>query len=262
MPLSDVPGERTAPTQPVPTKPPAFDRQGFTLDDVIDFTPALREEAIAGIQQFRLGPMYTPPSLAEAPDGTRGTLSLPSPTGGANWEGGTFDPETGILYVGSYTQATVMALVAEPEFSDIRYIRGGGGELPWLSGLPLAKPPWGRITAIDMNRGAHVWQVANGPTPEDVLNDPALAGVEIAPTGRATRAMLLATKTLLFATDGWGGTPYLRALDKATGATLAEIELPGASSSLPMSYAIDGKQYVVLSVAGQNGGEVVALALP
>jgi quinoprotein glucose dehydrogenase len=262
VPPSDVPGEWTAPTQPFPTKPPAFDRQGFGLEDVIDFTPALREEAIAGIQQFRMGPMYTPPSLAEAPDGTRGTLSLPSATGGANWEGGTFDPETGILYVGSYTQATIMALVSDPEFSDIRYITGGGGELPWLSGLPLAKPPWGRITAIDMNLGEHVWQVANGPTPEQVMSNPALAGVEIPPTGRATRAMLLATKTLLFATDGWGGTPILRALDKATGVTLAEIELPGMSSSLPMSYAIDGKQYIVLSVAGDNGGEVVALALP
>jgi glucose dehydrogenase len=262
VPASDVPGEWTAPTQPFPTKPPAFDRQGFTADDVIDFTEALHEEALVGIEQFRTGPMYTPPSLADAPDGTHGTLSLPSPTGGANWEGGAYDPETGILYVGSYTQATVMALVPEPEFSDIHYISGGGGELPWLSGLPLVKPPWGRITAIDMNRGEHLWQVANGPTPTDVSDNPALAGVELAPTGRATRAMLLATKTVLLATDGWGGSPYLRALDKATGATLAEIELPGVSSSLPMSYAIDGRQYVVLSVAGENGAEIVALALP
>jgi glucose dehydrogenase len=262
VPASDVPGEVTAETQPFPTKPPAFDRQGFTLDDVIDFTPELRAEAVEGIKQFRMGPMYTPPSLGNAPDGTRGTLSLPSPTGGANWEGGTFDPETRVLYVGSYTQATVMALQPEPEFSDIRYISGGGGEMPWLSGLPLAKPPWGRITAIDMNAGEHLWQVANGPTPDDVRNNPALAGVEFPPTGRATRAMLLATKTLLFATDGWGGTPVLRALDKATGETIAEIDLPGVSSSLPMSYALDGKQYVVIAVAGERGSEIVALALP
>ncbi len=258
---SDVPGEITAATQPFPTRPPAFDRQGFALDDVIDFTPELRAEAIEGIEQFRMGPMYTPPSLANAPDGTRGTLSLPSATGGANWEGGTYDPETGILYVGSYTQATVMALQPEPDFSDIRYITGGAGELPWLSGLPLAKPPWGRITAIDMHAGEHLWQVPNGPTPDDVANNPALAGIEIPATGRATRAMLLATKSLLFATDGWGGTPVLRALDKSTGATLAEIDLPGMSSSLPMSYAINGKQYVVISVAGERGAEIVALAL-
>lgn len=262
VPPSDVPGEVAAETQPFPTKPPAFDRQGFTEDDVIDFTPELRAEALEGIAKFRMGPMYTPPSLANAPDGTQGTLSLPSPTGGANWEGGTYDPETGILYVGSFTQATVMALQSEPEVSTMRYITGGGGELPWLSGLPLAKPPWGRITAIDMNAGEHVWQIANGPTPEDVLNNPTLAGVAIPPTGRATRAMLLATKTLLFSTDGWGGTPVLRAHDKATGEVIAEIDLPGMSSSLPMSYAISGRQYLVLSVAGERGGEIVALALP
>jgi len=134
--------------------------------------------------------------------------------------------------------------------------------LPWLSGLPLAKPPWGRITAIDMHRGEHVWQVANGPTPAEVVNNPALAGVEIPPTGRPTRAMLLATKTLLFTTDGWGGSPVLRVLDKATGNELAAIDLPGTSSSLPMSYAVDGRQFVVLSGTGQRGGEIVALALP
>jgi len=262
VPQSDVPGERSSPTQPFPTKPAAFDRQGFTEDDVIDFTPELRAEALEGIKQFRLGPMYTPPSLANADDGTHGTLSLPSPTGGANWEGGTYDPETGILYIGSYTQATVMALQSEPDFSDMRYITGGAGELPWLSGLPLAKPPWGRITAIDMNTGEHVWQIANGPTPDEVRNNPALAGVDLPPTGRATRALLLATKSLLFSTDGWGGTPVLRAHDKATGDLIAEIALPGMSSSLPMSYAINGKQYIVISVAGERGGEIVALSLP
>ena len=98
MPPSDVPGERTALTQPFPTKPPAFDRQGFSEDDLIDFTPELRAEALAGIEQFRMGPIYTPPSLANAPDGTRGTLMLPTQIGGANWEGGSYDPETGILY--------------------------------------------------------------------------------------------------------------------------------------------------------------------
>jgi quinoprotein glucose dehydrogenase len=262
VPPSDVPGERTALTQPFPTKPAAFDRQGFTVDDMIDFTPALRAEAIEGTKMFRMGPIYTPPSLGMAPGGTRGTIVLPSATGGANWEGGTFDPETGILYVGSYTQAAVMALTSDPEFSDMRFIAGGGGELPWLSGLPLAKPPWGRITAIDMNTGEHAWMVANGPTPADVASNAALAGVEITPTGRATRAMLLATKTLLFTTDGWGGTPVMRVLDKATGEEIAAIDLPGASSGLPMSYAVNGRQYIALPVAGERGAELVALALP
>jgi quinoprotein glucose dehydrogenase len=262
VPMSDVPGEWTAATQPFPTKPAPFDRQGFGEGDLIDFTPELRAEALEGIKIFRTGPMYTPPSLSMAPDGTRGTLSLPSATGGANWEGGTYDPETGILYVGSYTVATVMALEPAPGFSDIRYITGGGAELPWLSGLPLAKPPWGRITAINMHTGEHEWMIANGPTPDDVTNNPALAGVDIPPTGRATRAMLLATKTLLFGTDGWGGTPVLRAYDKASGEEIAAIELPGMSSGLPMSYSVDGRQFITIAVAGQRGAELVALALP
>jgi glucose dehydrogenase len=259
---SDVPGEWTSPTQPFPTKPPAFDRQGFTEDDVIDFTPELRAAALEGLQQFRMGPIFTPPSLGTAPDGTLGTLGLPGPTGGANWEGGTFDPETNVLYVGSFTQPNVWAVESVPDFTDIRYISGGGGELPWLEGLPIVKPPWGRITAIDMNAGEHLWQIPNGPTPEEVSANPALEGVDIPPTGRATRAMLLATKTLLFSTEGWGGSPVLRAHDKATGEVIAEIDLPGGSGGLPMSYAIDGKQYIVISTAGERGGEIVALALP
>ena len=262
VPPSDVPGERAAETQPFPTKPAPFDRQGFGEDDVIDFTPELRAEALEGIEIFRTGPLFTPPSLGDAPDGTRGTLMLPSPIGGANWEGGAFDPETGILYVGSYTLPSVMALTSEPEFSDIRYISGGGGELPWLDGLPLVKPPWGRITAIDMNSGEHVFMIPNGPTPPEILNHPALAGMEIPPTGRATRPVTLVTKTLLFTAEGWGGSPVLRAHDKATGEVLAEIELPGAVGGLPMTYAVDGRQFLVMSVAGERGAELVALALP
>jgi len=262
VPPSDVPGERAAETQPFPTKPAPFDRQGFGEDDVIDFTPELRAEALEGIEIFRTGPLFTPPSLGDAPDGTRGTLMLPSPIGGANWEGGAFDPETGILYVGSYTLPSVMALTSEPEVSDIRYISGGGGELPWLDGLPLVKPPWGRITAIDMNSGEHVFMIPNGPTPPEILNHPALAGMEIPPTGRATRPVTLVTKTLLFTAEGWGGSPVLRAHDKATGEVLAEIELPGAVGGLPMTYAVDGRQFLVMSVAGERGAELVALALP
>ena len=238
MPPSDVPGERTALTQPFPTKPPAFDRQGFSEDDLIDFTPELRAEALAGIEQFRMGPIYTPPSLANAPDGTRGTLMLPTQIGGANWEGGSYDPETGILYVASHTNAWVMAIQSEPDVSDIRYIRGGGGELPWLEGLPLVKPPWGRITAIDMNRGEMLWQIPNGPTPDDVANNPALAGLDIPPTGTPTRAPTLVTESLLFSAPGWGAQPLFRAHDKATGEVLAEIELPGAVGGLPMTYMI------------------------
>jgi quinoprotein glucose dehydrogenase len=259
---SDVPGESTSPTQPFPTKPPAFDRQGVTEDDLIDFTPALHAEAVEGTKVFRKGPIFTPPSLAMADDGTSGTLVLPSFTGGANWEGGTFDPETRTLYIGSYTQPSIAVLHPEPEFSNMRYIAGGGAQLPWLSGLPVVKPPYGRITAIDMNKGAIAFQIPNGPTPKDIAENAALKGIDVPPTGRATRAVLLATKTLLFAAEGWGGAPALRALDKSTGAVIAEIALPGAVGGLPMTYMVDGKQYVALSVAGERGAEIVALSLP
>lgn len=262
VPQSDVPGERTSPTQPFPTKPPPFDRQGFSADDVIDFTPALHAEALQGIKQFRMGPIFTPPSLGDAPDGTHGTLGLPSATGGANWEGGSFDPETGRLYVGSYTLPTVMALQAEPKFTDVRYIAGGGAALPDLHGLPLVKPPWGRITAIDMNAGEDVFQVPNGPTPENIAKNPVLAGLDIPPTGRATRAVTLVTKTLLFTAEGAGGRPVLQARDKATGEVVAEIPLPGAATGLPMTYAVDGRQFIAVSVAGERGAALAALALP
>jgi quinoprotein glucose dehydrogenase len=200
--------------------------------------------------------------LASAPDGTRGTLTLPSAIGGANWEGGTFDPESNVLYVGSYTNPSAMALEPAPEFSDIRYIAGGAAELPWVQGLPLAKPPYGRITAIDMNRGEHLWQIPNGPTPKEIAEHPALAGLDIPPTGRMTRPVTLVTKTLLFAAEGWGGSPVFRAHDKVTGDVLAEVELPGAVGGLPMTYAVDGRQFIVMPVAGERGAELVALALP
>jgi quinoprotein glucose dehydrogenase len=261
VPASDVPGEWTSPTQPFPTKPPAFDRQGVSVDDLIDFTPALRAEAVEGVKKFRLGPIFTPPSLSTAADGTSGTLMLPHATGGANWEGGAFDPETNVLYVGSFTNPFIAVLEPPPTPSDIRYVSGGGAELPWLQGLPLIKPPWGRVTAIDMNKGEHLWQIANGPTPKEIAEHPALEGLDIPPTGRSTRPVTLVTKTLLFTAEGWGGAAKLRAHDKATGAVVAEVDLPGAVGGLPMTYLIDGKQYIVVSVGGANGAELVALTL-
>jgi glucose dehydrogenase len=259
---SDVPGEAASLTQPFPTKPPAFDRQGFTDDDLIDFTPALRAEAIEGTKMFRKGPIFTPGSLANAEDGTSGTLVLPSFTGGANWEGGSFDPETKVLYIGSYTQPSIAALHPEPAFSDMRYIAGGGAALPWLNGLPVVKPPYGRITAIDMNKGEFKFQIPNGPTPKEIAENSALKGVTIPPTGRTTRAVTLVTKTLLLTAEGWGGSPTLTARDKATGDAIADIELPGPVGGLPMTYMFDGKQYIVMSVGGANGAELVALTFP
>jgi glucose dehydrogenase len=260
VPPSDVPFEWTSPTQPFPTKPAAYDRQGIGEGDLVDFTPAIKAAALEAVKTLRMGPMFTPPSLIEAPDGTRGTLVLPHYGGGANWEGGAADPETGMLYVGSQTSLTVFAVSPAGDRSDIRYLFVNG-EAPRPMGLPLVKPPYGRITAIDMNTGEHRWMAVNGDTPDDIKNNPALAGVTIPPTGKASRATLLVTKTLLFAGEGYGGAPILRAYDKATGAVVAEIPLPGAASSKPMTYMLDGKQYVVLAVGRDTPAELVAFAL-
>jgi quinoprotein glucose dehydrogenase len=260
VPPSDVPFEWTAPTQPFPTKPAAYDRQGVSADDLVDFTPAIKAAALEAVRDLRMGPMYTPPSLIEAPDGTRGTLVLPHYGGGANWEGGAADPETGMLYVASQTSLTVFAVNAAGDRSDIRYLFVNG-EAPRPFGLPLVKPPYGRITAIDMNTGEHRWMAVNGDTPEDIKSNPALAGVALPPTGKASRAVLLVTKTLLFAGEGYGGAPILRAYDKATGAVVAELPLPGAASSKPMTYMVGGKQYVVLAVGRDTPAELVAFAL-
>ncbi len=260
VPTSDVPFEWTAPTQPFPTKPAAYDRQGVSEDDLVDFTPAIKAAALEAVKDLRMGPMFTPPSLINAPDGTRGTLVLPHYGGGANWEGGAADPETGMLYVASQTSLTVFAVNPAGDRSDIRYLFVNG-EAPRPMGLPLVKPPYGRITAIDMNTGEHRWMAVNGDTPDDIKNNPALAGVAIPPTGKPSRATLLVTKTLLFAGEGYGGAPILRAYDKATGAVAAEIPLPGAASSRPMTYMVGGKQYVVLAVGRDTPARLVAFAL-
>lgn len=262
VPQTDVPGEWTSPTQPFPTKPPAFERQGFSEDDLIDFTPDIKERALEAVADFRMGTLFTPPSLAEAPDGTKGTLMLPSTIGGANWEGGAIDPETGMLYVGSQTNATVLALIPGGDRSDMDYIFGFN-RAQVAPGVPIVKPPWGRITALDLSRGDLAWMVPNGDTPDHVAErlelDPAL----IPRTGKVSRAGVLVTKTLLLAGEGAAGDAVFRALDKATGETIAEIELPNAQVGLPMTYMHDGHQFIVVSVGG-NGqpAELVALALP
>src|SRR5690606_29100913 len=176
VPQSDVPGEWTSPTQPFPTKPAAYDRQGISEDDLINFTPELFAKAKEAVKPYRMGPLYTPPSVANGPDGTKGTLSLPSATGGTNWEGGAFDPATGMLYVPSFTDVSMLAVMHDPKASSVQYIFGGGGRVPRVDGLPLVQPPWGRITAIDLNDGEHRWWIPNGDTPDYVKKHPALQG--------------------------------------------------------------------------------------
>jgi quinoprotein glucose dehydrogenase len=263
VPAGDVPGEWYSPTQPFPTRPAPFDRQGFTEKGLIDFTPELNAEARKAIEKFRLSPnVYTPPSLSKAADGTVGVLSLPSATGGANWEGATLDPETGVIYIPSRTAVAALSVVKD-EKADVAYSADTSVRVPRVKGLDIVKPPYGRITAIDMNSGDHVWQVANADTPKNVADNPALKGVDIPRTGVATRSGLVLTKTLLFAGDGVGGGPTLYAYDKRTGAVVARIELPNTATGVPMTYEHKGKQYVAMFVSGVGKPtELIALALP
>ena len=280
VPASTVPGEQAAPTQPFPTRPAPFDRQGVSNDDLIDFTPELAAEARRIASEYQLGPIYTPPILA-GQDGLRALLMLPQMTGGANWQGGAVDAETGILYVASVTAPTVAGLVNDPNRSTMDFVGGGGrrrgaaarqgcGEIGPL-GLPLIKPPWGRITAIDLNSGEHVWMIPNGDTPDCVANHPALSGVDIPRTGKPERSGILATKTLIFAGEGgglfatptWAGGEKFYAYDKQTGETVWEMELPKRQSGVPMTYMIDGKQYIAMAMSARGEpAELVALTLP
>jgi quinoprotein glucose dehydrogenase len=266
MPPSDVPGELLALTQPFPTRPPAYDRQGVGEEDLIDFTPALRAEALERVANFRMGPIFTPPVVAD-PDGPYGTLMLPSAGGGTNWPGGSVDPETGIFYQYSFTNVTSLGLVNNPERSDMNFIRGNPAGVPardralTIRGLPLIKPPWGRISAIDLRTGDIVWQIAHGETPDNVREHPDLQGLDIPRTGRSGRVGTLITKTLVIA--GEPGTfttasgergAMLRAYDKASGVEVGQVLMPVGVSGSPMTYMHDGAQYIVVAVSG--GGQV------
>jgi quinoprotein glucose dehydrogenase len=263
VPASNAPGETAAATQPFPTRPAPFDLQGLTVDDLIDFTPELRAEALEAIEGFELAELYTPYTVVGEGDAPRGVLAAPHLTGGANWEGGVVDPETGILYVASKTETTVRGLQPARPGSDAGYNLASGSGGPDVQGLPLVRPPYGRITAIDLNTGEHVFMIANADTPSEIADHPALEGLDIPRTGRASRSGLLVTRTLLFSGEGEGGRPVLRAHDKATGEILAEIALPGAQTGMPMTYVWNGRQYVVVAVGdGENAAEIVALALP
>ncbi|MSR10260.1 MAG: hypothetical protein EXR84_00450 [Gammaproteobacteria bacterium] len=263
VPASDTLGEVVARTQPYPVLPAPYDRQGFQADDLVDFTPEILARAQAIAADYRFSELCSPPSLFEHPDdGTLGTLHLPSSTGGSNWEGAAYDPETGIIYIPSRTATSVLSLVHEPDASSMAYIQGGG-RTPSVDGIPLVRPPYGRITAIDLVSGAHVWQIMNGATPESITQHPLLQGVEIPATGKPTRSGLVLTKSLLFFGEGPGGDPWLHAVDKATGETVARIPLPASPTGLPMTYMHAGKQYLVVTVSDfSNPARIVALALP
>ncbi|HIC57984.1 MAG TPA: pyrroloquinoline quinone-dependent dehydrogenase [Acidobacteria bacterium] len=273
---SDVPGELLSATQPYPTKPPAYDRQGVSLDDLVDFTPEIRSRAEEIAARHRIGPIFTPITVSE-PDGVIGTLMLPSAGGGTNWPGGSIDPETGIAYLYSFTNVTVLGLINDPERSDMNFIRGRARGIPAvdaalnIDGIPLIKPPWGRITAIDLKQGEILWQVAHGETPDNIKNHPLLQGIDIPRTGRIGRVGTLITKSLVIAAES-GGTitlpsgeegAYLRAYDKVTGADAGQVVVPAAASGSPMTYMHDGQQYIVFAISGGGfAGELIAYRLP
>jgi len=270
---SRVPGEKASPTQPFPTRPPPFDRQGLSADDVIDFTPELRRQALAILEPYDHGPLFTPPS-------ERGTVTMPGPGGGGNWAGAAFDPENGRLYVPSLTVPAVLTVfspstAASPDryAGRFRFLFGPGG-------LPLTKPPYGRITAIDLNTGDNVWMVPHGEGPRA---DPRLEALNLPRLGWSRFGFVLATRTLLFAGQAGRVTgarrakdrpdsriftfatdeAKLRPFDKTTGELLAEIDLPANTQGSPMTYLAGGKQFIVIPVGGANiPAELVALSLP
>ena len=304
VPKGDVPGEWYAPTQPYPTKPPAYERQGVSIDDLIDFTPELRAEALKVVERYKIGPLFTPPVVSKL----EGPLSTLTSGFATNWPGGAYDPETQIAYIYSQSGASPLSLVVPPaDLSDMNFIQGnaisgarrtggsgssagggrtgetpasataapaapaaeGGGGLT-VQGLPLLKPPYARISAIDLNKGEILWYIAHGETPDNVKNHPALQGKNIPRTGRPGLIGPLVTKTLLIAGEGGvGRTPsgqrgaMLRAYSKTDGKDVGAVYMPAPQSGSPMTYMLNGKQYIVLAVSGGNySGELLAFRLP
>ena len=287
----DVPGEWYAPTQPFVTRPAPYDLQGVSINDLIDFTPELRAEAVNLVSRYKIGPLFTPPPVSKW-EGPRGLIMVPSSTGGANWPGGALDPETNILYIYSFRQPSVIGLINDPARSDMNFINGqapdpnapppapgaapaapaeGGGPALTVQGLPLLKPPYGSITATDLNKGEIVWQVAHGETPDAVRNHPALKGLNIPRTGRAGgRIGTLVTKTLVIAGEpGFFTMPngqrgaMLRAYDKATGAEVGAVPMPAPQTGSPMTYMLNGRQYLAVPISGAGySGELVVFRAP
>jgi len=305
VPKGDVPGEWYSPTQPFPTKPPAYARQAVTVDELIDFTPEMRAKALEIMKMYRMGPMFNPAVVSKA-EGPLAAITIGTTAGGTNWPGAGYDPETHIVYApASNASLAPLSLVKPPkEFvTDMDYVvgradqpfrfvlgpgegsaadaprspqntpqPGGGGAYYGLSvqGLPIVKPPYGLLSAIDLDKGNIVWQVPHGDTPDVVRNSPALKGIDIPKTGQAGNVGLVVTKTLVIMGDPMVTTTpehprgaMLRAYDKATGKQVGTVYLPAPQSGSPMTYMVNGKQYIVVAVSGgAYSGDYIAFALP
>ena len=284
---SQAPGEKLSRTQPFTTRPPPFETLGIDYEDLIDFTPELRAEALKVIQDYVIGPIFTPP-IIHGEDGKRAYLQNPGPGGGANWTGASFDPETNILYVPSLTRPGAISLSApDPVRSDWRYVINRRA-MPLVQGLPLLKPPYRRITAIDMNRGEIVWQapLGEGPRNHTAIKHLNLGRLGTPPQdGVVTEGGVLVTKTLVISIEpildepGLRGNEqdanqsdrpsaggrmelgdraatgsYLDAFDKATGKLLAQVEVDRALHSSPMTYMHEGRQYILVAAGGERPG--------
>jgi len=287
VPQSTVPGEHSSPTQPFPTKPPAFDLQGISDNDLIDYTPALKQRARTIANQYLMGPVFSPPSVPSE-GGKKGTLVQPGAWGSANWNTGAFDPDTGYYYAISQTlgpanraaqkQNDPRATMEYADFMPTPATDQPASQAPpstvdaiSIDGLPIIKGPYGRITAIDLNRGVHVWMRPNGDGPRF---HPLLKDLKLPPLGYPNRPAPLVTKTLLFLGEGsdaisgtagadWTWGTKFRAYDKATGSVTWEMDLPSGTTAGPMTYAVKGKQYIVVAVGARNHpSEYVALSLP
>ena len=306
VPKGDVPGEWYAPTQPFPTKPPAYDRQGLQESDLIDFTPQLHAEAVQLVSKYKIGPIFTPPVVSRVP----GPLAMLMGAFATNWPGAAYDPEIHRLFVESQSGATPLGLVkpSDPKI-DFDWVQGsaatgmrttlgsgggagadapaadrarartaapaasgegGGGGGLTVEGLPLVKPPYGRMTAIDLDKGEIAWVVPHGETPDNVRNHPALKGLTIPRTGQPGNIGTLVTKTLVIAGEprvttsaaGRRGA-MLRAYDKMTGADAGAVYMPAPQSGSPMTYSLNGRQYIVVAISGGNySGELLAFRLP
>ncbi|MGI9260724.1 MAG: pyrroloquinoline quinone-dependent dehydrogenase, partial [Woeseiaceae bacterium] len=270
VPASTIPGEKLAETQPFPTKPAPYDIQGLTHDDLIDFTPELRAAAIENLADYKIGPLFNPPLHRNNDEGYKAAFWCPGDSGGVNIDGpNAADPETGILYVTSHTACTARIIATGEErdvlieaptgttFAEFAVLRPDGVRGP--DDLPLFKPPYSRITAIDMNTGEHVWMVPVGETPQNIVDHPKLQGLDIPNTGTGRLASMTATKTLLmYGSELSDGTPALFAVDKATGETVGVVEVGGNRIRYgTMTYRHEGTQYVVL----QSGSTLTAMAL-
>ena len=273
VPQSKIPGEQLAPTQPFPTKPAPYDKQGFTVDDLIDFTPELRQQALDIIEGYELGPLFNPPIHNTNTEGSKGPIWCPGELGGTNISGPpAADPETGIIYTVSRTNCGWRVVVPGVErdvmlerptgttIADFAVGMGTPGGVPGPQRLPLEKPPYSRITAIDLNTGEHLWWIPNGGTPKFIQDHPALQGLDVPPTGNLRHSAMMVTPDMLLHTalGDDGETPFLFAVDKATGERLGGIETPGLGLYGIMSYMNESRQHIVLQIPGQ----LVALTLP